>query len=68
MIEFVCGKKSSEETQGGTKYEVWFNEKGRVRLDRSGKLETDAEWKRYEVTAEQYAALRVGQSYKLAPW
>lgn len=66
MIEFVCEKKSSEETQSGTKYEVWFYEKGRVHLDRVlGKAGPSAEWQRYEVTAEQYAALRVSQSYVL---
>lgn len=66
MIEFVCNKKSCEETQSGTKYEVWLQEKGRVHLHREpGTMGPDLDWKRYEVTAEQYAALRVGQSYVL---
>lgn len=64
MIEFVCQKKLSEETQHGTKYEVWFVERGRVRREPS-KPEPDFEWKRYEVSAEQYAVLRVGVTYGL---
>lgn len=67
MILFECMKKACVESAAATIYEVWFREHGRKHNNpKPGQMGEDTDWKRYEVDKDQFAVLKVGQSYQLA--